>query len=182
MIRRVHDDRQDMEDIQRDKKWKRFNREPDNGCKHMQIGTPGLGVSPIVVFLYLYFCLPPYLYCVCSVTCDYAKYQILYLVNAKSHRSIHLLFMRGGVYLSSFCFISGSTFLLPDYNFKFTIWYADRWIIFQRQHMHLYNPIQSRCSKMSIILSLDAEEEHWVEKFSIDKNKKQKPWPISTKM
>ena len=127
MIRRVHDDRQDMEDIQRDKKWKRFNREPDKGCKHMQMGTPGLGVSPIVVFLYLYFCLPSYLYYVCSVTCDYAKYQILYLVNAKSHTSIHLLFMRGGVYLSSFCFISGSTFLLPDHKFKFTIWYADRW-------------------------------------------------------
>ena len=65
----------------------------------------------IFVFVFLS---AAYLYCVCSVYlgvgCDYAKYQILYLVNAKSHRSIHLLFMLGGekgvVYLSSFCFIS----------------------------------------------------------------------------
>ena len=97
---KIDDDQDDdKDDCQTDKKGKLFNREATMGANICKQGRPGQVSLPLS-----YFCIcilsASYLYCVCTVYlgvgCDYAKYQILYLVNAKSHRSIHLLFMIGG--------------------------------------------------------------------------------------
>ena len=91
------------------KKCKLFDREATMGANICKQGRPGQVSLPLSDF-----CICIFVH-VCSVYsgagCDYAKYQILYLVNSKS---IYFL-CRGeegvSVYLSSFCFIC-----LPFYD------------------------------------------------------------------